>query len=105
MKLRGYLAAASQWLGLPVDIAAGLPHMELNGFRECAIDQHTGILEYNTQRIVVALRTGRVVISGRQLALRLMHRERLCVTGQIEGLTFEEGGGAACGASCGSFSG
>lgn len=105
MKLRKYLAAASTFLALPLDIAAGLPHIELNGFQECAIDRHTGILEYNTERIVVALKTGRVVISGTQLALRLMHRERLCVTGQIAALTFLEGGGEGCGASCGSFLG
>ncbi len=101
MKLRGYLAAASEWLGLPTDIAAGLPHMEVSGFRECAIDRHTGILEYNTERVVVALKSGRVVISGSQLVLRLMHRERLCVTGRIAQLTFLEGDGADCGRSCG----
>ena len=46
-KLRSYLAAASMRLGLPMDIAAGLPHLEVNGFRECSVDRHTGILEYN----------------------------------------------------------
>ena len=45
-KLRSYLAAASVRLGLPMDIAAGLPHLEVNGFRECSVDRHTGILEY-----------------------------------------------------------
>ena len=42
-KLRSYLAAASVRLGLPMDIAAGLPHLEVNGFRECSVDRHTGI--------------------------------------------------------------
>ena len=54
-KLRSYLAAASVRLGLPMDIAAGLPHLEVNGFRECSVDRHTGILEYNRERIVIGL--------------------------------------------------
>ena len=45
MNLRSMLAGASLRLGLPTDIAAGLPRVELNGFRECSVDQHTGILE------------------------------------------------------------
>ena len=57
-KLRSYLAAASVRLGLPMDIAAGLPHLEVNGFRECSVDRHTGILEYNRERIVIGLNTG-----------------------------------------------
>ena len=44
VKLRSYLAAAAMKLGLPADIAAGLPHMEVNGFQECSVDRHTGIL-------------------------------------------------------------
>ena len=39
VKLRSYLAAAAMKLGLPADIAAGLPHMEVNGFQECSVDR------------------------------------------------------------------
>ena len=70
-KLRSYLAAASVRLGLPMDIAAGLPHLEVNGFRECSVDRHTGILEYN--------------------------RERLTIIGRIDCLTYGEGGLRGCG--------
>ena len=84
-KLRSYLAAASMRLGLPMDIAAGLPHLEVNGFRECSVDRHTGILEYNRERIVIGLN------------IRQMHRERLTIIGQIDSLTYGEGGLRGCG--------
>lgn len=97
VKLRAYLAAAAMRLGLPTDVAAGLAHVELNGFRECTLDRHTGILEYNTERIVVALTSGTLVLEGSGLTLRTMHREQLCVTGRIDTLRYQEGGCGGCG--------
>ena len=92
MKLRTFLTRLAEKSGLPADIAAGLPHMELNGFSECALDRHRGIVEYSRERIVVALNIGRVTVLGSGLELRQMQRERLCVTGNIRALEFEGGG-------------
>ena len=97
MKLRSYLAAAAMRLGLPADIAAGLPHMEVNGFQACSIDRHTGILEYDQERIVVGLNTGSLVVTGHALQIQRMHRERLTITGRIACLTYTDGGAAGCG--------
>ena len=83
VKLRSYLAAAAMKLGLPADIAAGLPHMEVNGFQECSVDRHTGILEYNEERIVIGLNIGCLVVTGHALQIQRMHRERLTITGRI----------------------
>ena len=96
-KLRSYLAAASMRLGLPMDIAAGLPHLEVNGFRECSVDRHTGILEYNRERIVIGLNIGSLTVVGSGLEIRQMHRERLTIIGQIASLTYGEGGLRGCG--------
>lgn len=91
-RVRAFLTKASGKLGLPADIAAGLPRMELYGFSECSLDCHTGILEYEKHEIVVALRIGTVTIRGSGLELRLMQRDRLTVTGQIDALEFAGGG-------------
>ena len=85
-KLRSYLAAASMRLGLPMDIAAGLPHLEVNGF-----------LEYNRERIVIGLNIGSLTVVGSGLEIRQMHRERLTIIGQIDSLTYGEGGLRGCG--------
>ena len=82
MGMRTMLTRLAVKLDLPTDIAAGLPRIALNGFSECSLDRHRGILEYSTERIV----------EGQKLELRQMHRERLCITGRIERLSF---GGAA----------
>ena len=86
-----------QFLHLPADIAAGLPHMEVNGFQECSVDRHTGILEYNEERIVIGLNIGCLVVTGHALQIQRMHRERLTITGRITCLTYGDGGTAGCG--------
>ena len=83
---RELLTKAARKLDLPADIAAGLPHLELCGFCECSMDCHTGILEYETHEIVVALNIGTVTIQGSGLR----------VTGSIERLVFS-GGKRGCG--------
>ena len=93
---RELLTKAARKLDLPADIAANLPHMELNGFCECSLDCHTGILEYEKHEIVVALNIGTVTIQGSGLELRLMQRDRLRVTGEIEQILFS-GGRRGCG--------
>lgn len=89
--MRKLLTKISQKIALPADVAAGLPHIELNGFCECSLDRHTGILEYEKEQIVVALNIGTLTIQGQGLELRQMHRERLTVTGQIEALVLSGG--------------
>ncbi len=79
---REMLTKLSQKLELPLDIAAGVPHIEINGFGECSLDCHTGILEYEKHEIVVAVNIGVVTIQGCGLELRLMQKERLTVTGR-----------------------
>ena len=95
MKLRTLLTRLAEKSGLPADIAAGPPRVGVDGFSQCAPDPHRGIVEYSRERIVVALNIGDVTLEGQGLELRQMHRERLCVTGQIERISF--GGGSRCG--------
>ena len=98
MGMRTMLTRLAGKLDLPTDIAAGLPRIALNCFSECSLDRHRGILEYSTERIVVALNLGELTVEGQTLELRQMHRERLCITGRIERLSF--GGAGCCGRSC-----
>lgn len=86
---RQLLAQAASRLDLPTDLVAGLPRMELTGFGQLAVEGHCGILEYGTERIAVAVRPGRLVIEGRDLAIRSMDHSQLLLTGQIAALRLE----------------
>lgn len=87
-KFKKLLERAAQRLELPADIAAELPHIEINGFSACSLDCHRAILAYEPEKIVIRVNTGTVTIEGAGLELRHMHRDRLSVTGEIHALTF-----------------
>lgn len=86
------LMRAARKLDLPLDVAAGLPCVVMNGFEECSLDCHRGIVEYEKTGIVVALNIGAVRIEGSGLEVRVMHRDRLTITGRIRALQFLEEG-------------
>lgn len=87
-KFKKLLERAAQRLELPADIAANLPHIEINGFSACSLDCHRAILAYEPEKIVIRVNTGAVTIEGAGLELRHMHRDRLSVTGEIHALMF-----------------
>ncbi len=87
---RKFLEKAAQKLSLPADVAAGVPRLSMNGFSECSLDCHNGILEYEKDEIVISVNTGTVTIRGLGLEVRLMHRDCLTVCGRITGLEFRE---------------
>ena len=89
-RTRKILEKAAQRLALPADVAAGVPHLSMNGFCECSLDRHNGILEYEKDEIVISVNTGTVTIRGSNLEVRLMHRDCLCVCGKITALEFSE---------------
>ena len=62
--------------------------MELVGNRKLEIDGCKGILEYTME--VVRVRTNRLVvkISGRNLLIRCMTRDSICVEGYISNIEF-----------------
>lgn len=79
-------------LSVPAEIAAALPQVTLTGFCEIGIDLQKGLRTYSPEEIVVAVSQGNVIISGKELSIRLMNAERIVVTGEIAAVTLQRGG-------------
>ncbi len=86
------LEAASNRLDLPGEIVAGLPKIELTGFSRLSIEQHSGVLTYSTETVIVDVGIGRVKITGRELAISLMNHTYVIVTGKLQGIELVPGG-------------
>lgn len=79
----GALSAAAELFGLPADVVAGLPRLELIGSRQLYLERHRGILSYSEERIDANTPTGVLRICGRNLTLLAMTAEELRVGGTI----------------------
>ena len=82
-KARELLAEVAEKMELPADLAAGLPTMELCGFREFSMEPHGGLVEYDRGRVSIESTLGRVTVLGEDLIIRRMNRQRITVAGQL----------------------
>ena len=80
-------------LGLPLEYAAGLPKIELEGFTTVRIESHKGVLEYGEELVEIAASGANIRVSGTRLSLKCLSAELAVITGRISGINFvfEEG--------------
>ncbi len=84
--LRGQMA---DWLDLPRDVVLDVPRITLIGDVQLAVENHRGLLEYNSERIAVGTPGGRLAVTGRDLVIGTVSGEAITVRGRIEALRFE----------------
>ena len=79
----GFLEKTAQALDLPADALGGLPHLSLLGDRELLVENHRGILAYDTGEIQVGAGTLVIRVRGEDLVLRAMSAPEVLITGHI----------------------
>lgn len=65
------------------------PLVEILSDRRVLIENYAGIAEYLPERITVSVCYGILIITGEQLKLSCMCKERLVITGNILSVTLE----------------
>ena len=85
------LQAALRRLGMPLELAPTIPLIELKGDGEVCVQNHRGILGFDTACICVATALGCVRICGGGLRVSLMNRERVVIYGRVRAVSLGEG--------------
>lgn len=67
------------------------PIVEICGYRRVLIERHMGVARYNTDEILIKVKYGMISLSGMNMHLCKMCKERLVVTGQIDSVTLLRG--------------
>ncbi len=84
------LTKSAAAMDLPVDIAADLPHIDLLGGCECAVEPHKGLLAYSQEEIVAATSIGPIYVCGKNLQIKLMNKACLIIKGRIQEIRLSE---------------
>ncbi|ACX51303.1 sporulation protein YqfC [Ammonifex degensii KC4] len=84
-RIRRKLASA---LDLPGEVILNLPKIVLIGNFQVLIENHRGILAYNSETVRVLVETGEVAVRGQDLVLRRILPEELLIEGRIQGIDF-----------------
>jgi sporulation protein YqfC len=75
-------------LELPKDVILGIPFISLCGNMEFSIDNHNGILSYESGQIVIRTKHYPICIRGRQLLIDYYTRDSIKIRGQITDICF-----------------
>ena len=71
-------------LMIPPELLPGTGSVNIVGGRQALVEDHRGILEYSEERIVLALKRGKLSLTGSNLQLQAMNRGELLITGRIQ---------------------
>ena len=81
----------SAFLELPGEPAFREVPVILTGKRRAVIENYRNIQSYTREEILVLTSSGRLVIRGKHLVIPCYTPLELCIRGQIESITLEEG--------------
>ena len=77
-----------QRLELPQDIILGVPLLSMQGNAELMIENHRGLLQYDSDEIRVRTKTFTVQVTGRKLTIQEYRKDVLIIRGKIERMQF-----------------
>lgn len=76
-------------LELPSNAAAGEVFAGITGGKTVRIENHTGLLEYSDEVIMMSAGKKRVTVFGTQLRLEAMNVKSAVISGEIASVSFE----------------
>ncbi len=90
-----YAAAgkAARLLNMPLEYAAGLPRVQLDGYTTVRVEAHRGVRAYAEDCVELGARGALIRVVGKRLELRRLSAELAVICGKISGveLVYEEG--------------
>ncbi|MBR6653739.1 MAG: YabP/YqfC family sporulation protein [Oscillospiraceae bacterium] len=82
------LGRMTQLTGLPLEYAAGLPKVELEGFTTARVECHRGVLQYSENIVELGGKGAKIRISGSGLGLKALSPALAVITGRISGAEY-----------------
>jgi sporulation protein YqfC len=87
---KGNLQVLAGLLEIPQDIVLDLPRVTMLGNKQVMVENHKGIIEYNSVLLRIKLNQGELVIGGENLILGGLQPELLLVEGVINEIRYEQ---------------
>ncbi|TDX51067.1 sporulation protein YqfC [Orenia marismortui] len=74
---------------LPQEVVLNLPRISLTGNLQIEIENHRGIIKYNSDFIKVRVYHGQIIIKGEKLIIESLEKDILRIEGKITDLSFK----------------
>lgn len=75
---------------LPGDVLTDCSRLTLIGARELMVENHRGLYEYTTDKVVLSVPEGRLAVDGQELSIRSISPDQLTIHGSIRGIYYSD---------------
>lgn len=76
-------------LALPEDALLGSTKLTVTGGRRALVENHRGVLDYGSERVVISAGRSKLNINGTELCLSAMNKQELLISGRIQSVEWE----------------
>ena len=90
-KMQSFYRTLTKKLDLPAEPLPGISVAEVWGDGRILIENHKGVIGYSREEVLVKTSCGRMEIRGEGLALSMMSREQLVISGKITAILLIRG--------------
>ncbi len=90
--LKNIRAAAEELSGrleLPTELDLTAARLTVVDGRQLLLENHRGLLSYGSERMVIAMKRGRLCLTGSGLSLLAMNRRELLIGGKLQAVEWE----------------
>lgn len=77
-------------LEFPSDISMDLPKIIIVGNREITIENHKGIIAFESSMVKINSRIGGIIIRGSKFEILFIGETSITISGKFEGISYEE---------------
>lgn len=78
-------------LELPSEVILDVPKVTILGYEEITIENHKGIIEFDTSLVRINTKLGPIKIEGRGLEIEYIGAHTLVISGRCNGAIYEKG--------------
>lgn len=76
---------------IPIDIVKNLPRIQISGLEEIIIENHRGIISFESECVEVDSSVGKIRITGSNLEILFMGSATIIVGGKFKGVEYKGG--------------
>jgi len=84
----GLRKGVAEFFELPKEIVLDLPKITMVGDLQMIVENHRGIVEYSSERVVIAVSDGHLVLTGEELMIGFVYQEEITITGRFRRVEF-----------------
>lgn len=77
-------------LEFPSDISMDLPKIIVVGNREITIENHRGIIAFESSMVKINSRIGAIIVKGRNFEILFIGETSITISGKFEEISYEE---------------